>query len=98
MTAPNCATSSERGTKPGIPNRSNRKQPFGFSKRLYKLRWRIEIAFNRIFGATVTTGSLETILLLFVSLPLLYGRFNKFEAWAVSVAVRHSNNEVALTG
>jgi len=39
---------SERGTKPVIPNRSNRKQPFRFSKRLYKLRWRIESAFNRL--------------------------------------------------
>ena len=38
----------ERGTKPVIPNRSNRKQPFRFSKRLYKLRWRIEAAFNRL--------------------------------------------------
>ena len=38
----------ERGTKPVIPNRSNRKQPFSFSKRLYKLRWRIESAFNRL--------------------------------------------------
>ena len=38
----------ERGTKPVIPNRSNRKQPFSFSKRLYKLRWRIETAFNRL--------------------------------------------------
>jgi transposase len=38
----------ERGTKPVIPNRSNRKQPFNFSKRLYKLRWRIESAFNRL--------------------------------------------------
>ena len=38
----------ERGTKPVIPNRSNRKQPFSFSKRLYKLRWRIENAFNRL--------------------------------------------------
>jgi transposase len=37
-----------RGTKPVIPNRCNRKQPFGFSKRLYKLRWRIENAFNRL--------------------------------------------------
>jgi len=26
----------------------NRKQPFSFSKRLYKLRWRIESAFNRL--------------------------------------------------
>ena len=38
----------ERGTKPVIPNRSNRKQPFIFNKRLYKLRWRIETAFNRL--------------------------------------------------
>jgi transposase len=38
----------ECGTKPVIPNRSNRKQPFSFSKRLYKLRWRIENAFNRL--------------------------------------------------
>ena len=38
----------ERGTKPVIPNRCNRKRPFGFSKRLYKLRWRIESAFNRL--------------------------------------------------
>jgi transposase len=38
----------EYGTKPVIPNRSNRKQPFSFSKRLYKLRWRIEAAFNRL--------------------------------------------------
>jgi len=38
----------ENGTKPVIPNRSNRKEPFSFSKRLYKLRWRIETAFNRL--------------------------------------------------
>ncbi len=38
----------ERGTKSVIPNRSNRKQPFCFNKRLYKLRWRIESAFNRL--------------------------------------------------
>ena len=38
----------ERGTKPVVPNRCNRKQPFSFSKRLYKLRWRIESAFNRL--------------------------------------------------
>ena len=37
-----------RGTKPVIPNRSNRKRPFRFSKRLYKLRWRVETAFNRL--------------------------------------------------
>ena len=38
----------ERGTKPVIPNRCSRKQPFTFNKRLYKLRWRIETAFNRL--------------------------------------------------
>ncbi|HZV03896.1 MAG TPA: IS5 family transposase [Gemmataceae bacterium] len=38
----------ERGTKPVIPNRCSRKQPFSFSKRLYKLRWRVESAFNRL--------------------------------------------------
>ena len=38
----------ERGTKSVIPNRSNRKQPFSFNRRLYKLRWRIENAFNRL--------------------------------------------------
>ena len=38
----------ECGTKPVIPNRSNRKQPFSFNKRLYRLRWRIENAFNRL--------------------------------------------------
>ena len=38
----------ERGTKPVIPNRSNRKQPYSFNKRLYKLRWRIESACNRL--------------------------------------------------
>ena len=38
----------ERGTKPVIPNRRNRKHPFSFSKRLYKLRWLIESAFNRL--------------------------------------------------
>jgi len=38
----------ERGTKPVIPNRSCRKQAFSFNKRLYKLRWLIENAFNRL--------------------------------------------------
>jgi transposase len=38
----------ERGTRPVIPNRCNRKQPFSFNKGLYKLRWRIESAFNRL--------------------------------------------------
>jgi transposase len=34
--------------KPVIPNRYNRKQPLSFSKRIYKLGWRIESAFNRL--------------------------------------------------
>ena len=38
----------ERGTTPVIPSRCSRTQPFNFSKRLYKLRWRIESAFNRL--------------------------------------------------
>jgi putative transposase len=38
----------DRGTKPVIPNRRCRKQPFSFNKRLYKLRWLIENAFNRV--------------------------------------------------
>ena len=33
----------ERETKPIIPNRCNRKQPFSFGKRLYRLRWRIRM-------------------------------------------------------
>jgi transposase len=40
----------ERGTKPVIPNRSCRKQPFSFNRRLYKARWLIENAFNRLKG------------------------------------------------
>jgi transposase len=38
----------QRGTRAVIPNRSNRKRHFPFNKRLYKLRWRIESAFNRL--------------------------------------------------
>ena len=37
----------QRGTKPVIPNHPNRKHPLSFKKRLYKLRWRIERAFNK---------------------------------------------------
>jgi transposase len=37
-----------RGTKPVIPNRSNRKQPFRFSKRLYRERNLTENAFSRL--------------------------------------------------
>jgi putative transposase len=38
----------DRGTKPVIPNRSNRKQPLRFNRRLYKERRRIENAFGRL--------------------------------------------------
>jgi transposase len=38
----------ERGTKPVIPNKSNRKQPFSFDKKAYKQRHRIENAFCRL--------------------------------------------------
>jgi putative transposase len=37
-----------RGTKPVIPNKSNRKRPFRFSKKDYKQRHRIENAFCRL--------------------------------------------------
>jgi len=37
-----------RGTKPVIPNKSNRKQPFSFDRKSYKLRHRIENAFCRL--------------------------------------------------
>jgi transposase len=37
-----------RGTKPVIPNKACRKQLFTFNKRIYKLRWRVESAFNRL--------------------------------------------------
>jgi len=38
----------ERGTKPVIPNKSNRKQPFSFNRKAYKHRHRIENAFCRL--------------------------------------------------
>jgi transposase len=38
----------KRGTKPVIPNTSNRKQPFSFDRRSYKQRHRIENAFCRL--------------------------------------------------
>ena len=38
----------DRGTKPVIPNKSNRKQPFSFDKKSYKQRHRIENAFGRL--------------------------------------------------
>ena len=39
---------NDRGTKPVIPNKSNRKQPFSFDKKSYKQRHRIENAFCRL--------------------------------------------------
>jgi transposase len=38
----------ERGTKCAIPNRSNRKQPYSFSRKAYRERHRIENAFCRL--------------------------------------------------
>jgi transposase len=39
---------NQRGTKPVVPNRSNRKQPFSFDKKSYKQRHLIENAFCRL--------------------------------------------------
>ena len=39
---------NDRGTKPVVPNKSNRKQPFSFDKKSYKQRHRIENAFCRL--------------------------------------------------
>jgi putative transposase len=39
---------SDRGTKPVVPNKSNRKQPFTFDRKSYKQRHRIENAFCRL--------------------------------------------------
>jgi transposase len=39
---------TDRGTKPVIPNTSNRKQPFSFSKKAYRQRHLIENAFCRL--------------------------------------------------
>src|SRR5262245_4161534 len=69
----------QRGTKPVIPNHSNRQRRFSFSKRLYKLRWRIESAFKRLndFRRIATrTSSRGTTWPLSVSPQLLYGGFN----------------------
>src|SRR5436305_1732112 len=58
----------------------NRTKPFSFSKRLYKLRWRIESAFNRLKDfrriATPTTGWPETTWPSALP-PLWYGGFNE---------------------
>ena len=73
----------ERGTKPVIPNRCNRKQPFSFSKRIYKLRWRIESAFNRLKDfrriAARYDRLAEITSPLSASLLPLYGGFNEFD-------------------
>ena len=62
----------ERGTKPVIPNRSNRKQPFTFNRRLYKERRRIENAFGPLKDfRRIATGWRVTSWPLSVSLPLL---------------------------
>ena len=50
---------NERGTKPVIPNRSNRKQPFSFSKRLYKLRWRIESCVQQAQGLQANRNAIR---------------------------------------
>ncbi len=39
---------SERGTKPVVPNKSNRKRPFSFDRNSHKQRHRIENAFCRL--------------------------------------------------
>jgi transposase len=39
---------NERGTRAVVPNKSNRKQPFTFDRKSYKLRHRIENAFCRL--------------------------------------------------
>jgi len=39
---------SERGTRPVVPNRCNRKQPFTFDRKSYKQRHKIENAFCRL--------------------------------------------------
>ena len=88
----------ERGTKPVIPNRCNRKQPFGFNKRIYKLRWRIESAFNRLkdFRRIATRYAWrETIWPVSASPLLLYGGFNesgpsrRMMLWAQTQAAIH---------
>jgi transposase len=38
----------QRGTKPVVPNKSNRKQPFRFDRKSYKQRHKIENAFCRL--------------------------------------------------
>lgn len=37
-----------RGTRPVIPNRSNRKRPFSFNKKWYRERHRVENSFCRL--------------------------------------------------
>jgi putative transposase len=39
---------AERGTKPVIPNKKNRKQPYRFNRKTYVKRHKIENAFCRL--------------------------------------------------
>ncbi len=70
----------ERGTKPIIPNRSCRKQPFNFNRRLYKARWLIESAFNGLKDfrriATRYDRLVRNYRPVSVSPPFWYGGFN----------------------
>ena len=71
----------QRGTKPVIPNHPNRKHPLSFNKRLYKLRWRIESAFNRLKDfrriATRYDRLTRTIWPQSASPPRSHGGFNE---------------------
>jgi transposase len=57
------------------------KQPFSFSKRIYKLRWRIESAFNRLKDfrriATRYDRLARNYLASVCLAALLYGGFNE---------------------
>jgi hypothetical protein len=74
---------SERGTKPVVPNKSNRKQAFSFDRKSYKQRHRSRTpsAGSRISDASQldTIGSPETSSPRSALLPLLYGGF--IESW-----------------
>jgi hypothetical protein len=75
MAAANCASNwTSAAPNRSFQNRCDRKLPFTFNKRLYKLQWRIEAAFNRLkdLGASqpAMTGSREIIWLQSALLPL----------------------------
>jgi len=71
----------DRGTKPVVPNRSNRKKPFSFDSKAYKQRHLIENAFGRPRTSDVsspdTTSWPETSSPPPASLLLSYGGFNE---------------------